>query len=115
VSATRRDRFTAWLPMLTPPHREGGVGALRLEVRGADRSGGRATLVAGVAELVGPTAAATACAFTRAVLDGTTPVGDVTGADRRLDVLPILHTVEQLGVRLQEFTGVPNLVRIAAA
>ena len=32
VSANRRDRFTAWLPMLSPPHREGGVGAIRVEV-----------------------------------------------------------------------------------
>ena len=44
VSATRRDRFTARLPMLSPPHREGGVGALRVEVRGHDESGARATL-----------------------------------------------------------------------
>ena len=36
-SATRRDRFTARLPMLSPPHREGGVGALRVEARGARR------------------------------------------------------------------------------
>ena len=28
-SATRRDRLTARLPMLRPPHAEGGVGALR--------------------------------------------------------------------------------------
>ena len=26
MSATRRDRFTARLPMLSPPHREGGIG-----------------------------------------------------------------------------------------
>ena len=36
VSATRRDRFTARLPMLSPPHREGGIGALRVEARGHD-------------------------------------------------------------------------------
>ena len=34
MSATRRDRFTAGLPMLTPPHREGGIGAVRVEIRG---------------------------------------------------------------------------------
>ena len=34
-SARRRDRFTARLPMLSPPHQEGGIGALRVEVRGA--------------------------------------------------------------------------------
>jgi hypothetical protein len=34
VAATRRDRLTAPLPMLRPPHAEGGVGAVRVEVRG---------------------------------------------------------------------------------
>ncbi len=37
LSATRRDRFTAPFPMLRPPHREGGVGALRVEARGLAR------------------------------------------------------------------------------
>lgn len=34
LAATRRDRFTAPLPMLSPPHPEGGIGAIRVEVRG---------------------------------------------------------------------------------
>jgi saccharopine dehydrogenase-like NADP-dependent oxidoreductase len=34
LSASRRDRMTAWLPMLRPPHPEGTVGAVRVEVRG---------------------------------------------------------------------------------
>jgi len=34
LSATRRDRLTARLPMLRPPHPEGGLGAVRVEVRG---------------------------------------------------------------------------------
>ena len=34
VGATRRDRFTAWLPMLRPPHPEGVIGGVRVEVRG---------------------------------------------------------------------------------
>lgn len=34
VAATRRDRLTSRLPMLTPPHAEGSVGAVRIEVRG---------------------------------------------------------------------------------
>ena len=52
-SATRRDRLTARLPMLRPPHAEGGVGALRVEVRGASPDGARETYVMGIAELVG--------------------------------------------------------------
>ena len=34
MAATRRDRLTAPLPMLRRPHPEGGVGAVRVEVRG---------------------------------------------------------------------------------
>ncbi|MFM7762350.1 MAG: hypothetical protein ACKOAE_07110, partial [Acidimicrobiaceae bacterium] len=34
VSATRRDRVFARLPMLIPPRAEGGMGGLRVEVRG---------------------------------------------------------------------------------
>lgn len=34
MAATRRDRFSSWLPMLRPPHPEGRLGAVRVEVRG---------------------------------------------------------------------------------
>ena len=34
LAANRRDRLTARLPMLRPPHPEGGPGAVRVEVRG---------------------------------------------------------------------------------
>jgi hypothetical protein len=34
MSASRRDRVTARLPMLRRPHAEGGIGAVRVEVRG---------------------------------------------------------------------------------
>jgi saccharopine dehydrogenase-like NADP-dependent oxidoreductase len=46
VAATRRDRMSAWMPMLRPPHPEGTLGAVRTEVRGwrdgrpEDRIGG---------------------------------------------------------------------------
>ena len=40
LSATRRDRITARLPMLRPPHPEGTLGAVRVEVRGK-RDGAR--------------------------------------------------------------------------
>jgi hypothetical protein len=107
-SARRRDRFTAWLPMLSPPHPEGGVGGLRIEVRGSDDLGGRQTLVAGVAELVGTAAAATAAAFATAIADGILPAGVRVSADADLPTVEILHRVERFGVRLQEFTGIPQ-------
>jgi hypothetical protein len=107
-SARRRDRLTAWLPMLRPPHHEGGVGGVRVEVRGADAGGGRQVLIAGVAELVGTAAAATASSFATAILDGRLPTGVVVAGDASLPTLDLLRRVEGLGVRLQEFTGIPQ-------
>ncbi len=114
VSANRRDRFTAWLPMLSPPHREGGVGAVRVEVRGTDPTGARVTSIVGIAELVGTATAATAAAFTVEALHGRLPAGVSRAGDAALDTTGILRTVSQLGVRLQEFTGVPSTQRISA-
>ena len=108
VSANRRDRLTARLPMLSPPHSEGGVGAIRVEVRGCSATGKRITLIAGVAELVATSAAATAAAFTGAVLEGSLRAGVVASGAPELDTLGLLHTIERLGVRLQEFTGIPH-------
>ncbi len=108
MSANRRDRFTARLPMLSPPHVEGGVGAVRVEVRGANSSGERVTLVAGVAELVATCAAATAAAFTGAIIRGQLNAGVTVAGDDRLDTIGLLREIERLGVRLQEFTGIPH-------
>lgn len=61
MAANRRDRLTSRLPMLSPPHPEGGLGGVRVEVRGSHR-GERRTEVAGVAERTGIIAAAVAAA-----------------------------------------------------
>ncbi|MEO6653361.1 MAG: hypothetical protein ABIP17_11970 [Ilumatobacteraceae bacterium] len=107
-SARRRDRFTALLPMLTPPHLEGDTGGLRVEVRGSEASGARVTRVLGVAELVGTATAATAAVFASAVLAGQIPVGIVITSDAQLDTIGLLGRIEASGIRLQEFTGVPQ-------
>jgi hypothetical protein len=107
-SATRRDRLTAPLPMLRTPHAEGGVGALRVEVRGASADGERVTTVLGVAELVGTSSAATAVAFVEECLAGGLPHGVVRAGDEMLDTASLLSRVESHGVRIQEFTGVPS-------
>ncbi|HMK96149.1 MAG TPA: hypothetical protein VK425_01320 [Acidimicrobiales bacterium] len=63
AAASRRDRTTSWLPMLRPPHPEGTVGAVRVEVRGR-RAGVAETVVVGAkgrpAVLAGTVAAAVA-------------------------------------------------------
>ncbi len=107
-SARRRDRFTARLPMLSPPHREGAVGALRVEVRGGEASGARITRVLGIAEAVGTASAATAAVFAAAALSGELPIGAVITSDEHLDTTTLLRRIEAEGIRLQEFTGVPQ-------
>jgi hypothetical protein len=108
VTATRRDRLTARLPMLRPPHPEGGVGALRVEVRGADAAGARVVAIAGVAEFVGAAAGAMASVAAQAVRHGEFPTGAVVTSDAGLDTVSLLDRVRARGVRLQEFTGVPQ-------
>src|SRR5918994_1678341 len=108
VSATRRDRFTARLPMLSPPHREGGIGALRVEARGHDANGARSTLVVGIAELIGTAAAAVAAAFVDHLATGAMPPGVVTTSDAELPTAALLGAVARGGVRLQSFTGIPH-------
>jgi hypothetical protein len=104
-SARRR---TARLPMLRPPHREGRVGALRVEVRGSAPDGARITRILGVAELVGMASAALAAVFATAAAAGELPTGVVATSSADLDTIGLLRRVEAAGVRLQEFTGVPQ-------
>ncbi len=106
MSATRRDRLTSRLPMLRRPHPEGGTGAIRVEVRGADADGERRSLIAGIAEFVGAAAGATAVAMALAAARGDLPGGAITTSDERLDHRRLLGDISSLGIRLQEFTGV---------
>jgi NAD binding domain of 6-phosphogluconate dehydrogenase len=105
LSATRRDRLTARLPMLTPPHADGDRGALRVEVRGGLAGGARETVVIGAAGDVGDLAAAVAAAVAMRVVDERPEPGVVVlGSGAMSDEL-VLAEACRLGVRLQEFTG----------
>ena len=108
VSAKRRDRLTSRLPMLTPPHPEGGLGAVRVEVRGW-RGDQRHVEVIGVAErlarLAGLVASASAAAIERGQIAGGV---HVLGAEHLPNDV-ILGDVTTEGVRLQEFIGTSSL------
>lgn len=67
VAATRRDRFTSRLPMLTPPHAEGDVGAVRVEIWGT-RAGEHEVQVYGASAR--PAAGAAVVAGTAAAMLG---------------------------------------------
>lgn len=102
VSATRRDRLTARLPMLSPPHAEGGIGALRVEVRG-HRDGRRVALIAGESERAAVATAAVAATFTE-MLDEL-PEGLILAGDASLPTSRLLAQIVARGVALWEFVG----------
>lgn len=104
VSATRRDRLTARLPMLTPPHAEGGIGALRVEVRGW-RNDERHVEVIGAADRVATLSSAVASAAARTVVGGGFASGVRVIGDEESPNDEILRQVLDAGVRLREFVG----------
>ena len=106
TSATRRDRLTARLPMLAPPNAEGGMGAVRIEVRG-HRGTAREVVVAGVAERLAQIAAVVAASTARqlaAAPESFVPGGQVLGEP----VVPneaILAGAVHAGLRIHRFVG----------
>jgi hypothetical protein len=104
LSATRRDRLTARLPMMSPPHPEGGLGGLRVEVRG-NRGGERIVLVAGVAERTAIVTAHVASQFALAAARGEFDPGLVLAGQEQLDTAGLLRAVALAGVELREFVG----------
>jgi predicted dinucleotide-binding enzyme len=108
VSATRRDRLTARLPMLAPPRRHGDVGGIRVELRGAAADGERLTHVAGASGRAGDIAGTVAGVCAAAAATGRTAAGlHVLGADPELSRWLLAQVVTH-GVTLLEFTGVPR-------
>ena len=106
VSATRRDRLTARLPMLAPPHASGSIGAVRVEARGAGLGGERVTVIAGAAGHTGDLAGGVAAAAAMQVLAHGLPAGVHAVSDEAVAALHLLHHATSMGVRVQEFTGV---------
>ena len=106
ISATRRDRLTARLPMLTPPHSGGNTGAVRVEVRGALEGGERSSVIAGASGRAERLAAAVAVAAVELILLGEVPFGASSPGDEGLASTDLLERACGHGVALQEFTGV---------
>ncbi|HEY7627975.1 MAG TPA: hypothetical protein VH761_12945 [Ilumatobacteraceae bacterium] len=110
VSGTRRDRLTARLPMLTPPHAAGDIGAVRVEVRGALADGSRETLIAGASGPAADLAAAVMVACIEMCIAGGAEPGLHLVGGSTMDSPALLHRATDLGVKLQEFTGVARAV-----
>lgn len=104
MAATRQDRFTSWLPMLSPPHPEGGVGAVRVELRG--RVGvAREIRVLGAVERPSIGAAAVAASAVDWVLDRGSDDAGSTGLASVVEPRSFLRSVRDRGVAIHEFEG----------
>lgn len=107
-AATRRDRLTAPLPMLRRPHPEGGIGAVRVELRG--RVGvERRISVFGAVERPAVAAGAMATAVTLEVLRGRIAHG-AAGLAGVADTVSMLDTLAAQGVKPVRFEGITTFV-----
>lgn len=103
LSATRRDRISARLPMLRKPHPEGLVGAARVEVRG-QRNGGRDVTILGALDRPAVASGAVAALALRWALAGRIPAG-ANGLAALEDPLPFLLEMHHIGIKAAVFAG----------
>ena len=104
VAATRRDRFTAWLPMLRPPHTDGGPGALRVEIRGV-LEGDQATAVIGAIDYPSAVAGALASISAEWLLQEALPHG-AWSLGMLDDPVPWLQELETRGITAAVYEGI---------
>lgn len=103
MAATRQDRFTSWLPMLSPPHADGDIGAVRVELRGRVGSV-REVRILGAVERPSIGAAAVIGAAVDELLDGAVSHG-VRGLATAVEPARFLRRVRERGLGAQEFEG----------
>ena len=103
MAATRRDRITAPLPMLRRPHPQGGVGAVRVEVRGWNGQE-RRVVVMGAQRRPAEAAAIVAASTALHILDRPVSPGarGLAGVDGHLE-LP--RAIAGRGLRPERFEG----------
>jgi len=103
MAATRRDRLTAPLPMMRQPHPEGGVGAVRVELRGR-RRGERHVVVLGSQAKPAQGAAVVAASTGLHLLGREAPAG-AAGLASVPDPDRLLSAIAALGLRPSRFEG----------
>ncbi len=105
MAATRRDRFSSWLPMLRPPHPEGRLGAVRVEVRGQKGQKWTGRILGASAPPGTVTAAVLMSAIEIFAAGKLNQVGAV-GLSEVVDTAEFLGVLEGQGVVCEEFSGV---------
>lgn len=103
MAANRRDRLTARLPMLRPPHAEGGPGAVRVEVRGR-RGYGHEVRVLGAMDRPAVAAGAVAAVTATLAAQGQLPAG-AAGLAQLVEPVPVLAELAHRGVKVAVFEG----------
>ena len=105
VARSRRDRLTAHLPMLRPPHAEGLLGAARVEVRGR-RGSAHDVHVLGVVDRPAVAAGALAAvAAVRAVEGRLGRQGAAGLAELATEPVDLLRDLAERGVKAAAFEG----------
>ena len=104
MAATRRDRFSSWLPMLRPPHPEGKLGAVRVEVRG-QRAGAWCGRILGASGAPGFVAAAVVVSVLEMIGAGRVSETGVVGLSEIVEAGEFLGVLEGQGVVCEEFFG----------
>jgi len=103
LSATRRDRLTALLPMMRRPHADGGPGAVRVEVRGVIGSS-RETVVLSAVDHPSAAAAVVGAVATESILDGSWTVTGAHGLAAADRPEQWLRELARRGVKAARFT-----------
>lgn len=104
LAGTRRDRLTARLPMLRPPHPEGAVGAIRVELRGW-RAGVSDTVVLGSMDRPAVAGGAVAALAAVHAAEGLMAHHGAAGLADLVDPLVFLRELARRGVRAAVFEG----------
>ncbi len=110
MSATRRDRLTARLPMMRKPHSEAGAGAIRVEVRGTFDSMSE-VIVFGCMDRPSVGAATVAAVATGELLAGRVGPAGARGLGGRVEPVTFLVELARRGVKCARFEGSPSHAR----
>lgn len=104
MAATRRDRFSSWLPMLRSPHPEGKLGAVRVEVRG-QQGQTWAGQILGVSAPPGTATAAVLMSAVELFASGKLNQVGAMGLAEVVDADEFLAVLEENGIVCQVFAG----------
>ena len=104
VAANRRNRLTARLPMLRPPHQDGGPGGVRVELRGW-RGDESVVRVLGAMDRPATAAAAVAALTAELAVQGRLRGPGVAGLAGMVESVPFLTALARRGVRAAVFEG----------